>query len=219
MNLILFGPPGCGKGTHSEEIVKRFSIPAISTGNLFRKHLKEKTPLGQLADSYISAGKLVPDDVTAHMVKDRLEQEDAKNGFVLDGFPRTVPQAEALDTILTNLGRKIDAVVYLQVPDEEIIKRLSGRRFCPTCQNTYHILFNKPKKDGICDLDGTPLIIRKDDCEETIRERLNVYAKQTSPVVDFYNKRGVVYTVDGNEELPAVRGRIKQVLDTIVAKK
>ena len=219
LNLIIMGPPGCGKGTHSAFLSEYLSIPTISTGNLFRDHLKGKTPLGTLAGAFMNQGKLVPDDVTAAMVKNRLNDNDAMHGFILDGFPRTVPQANSLDNILATSSRSLDGVIYLNVPDEEIIVRTSGRRFCPHCQRTYHIVYNKPQKDGYCDADGEALIIRADDKEETVRERLMAYRKQTLPVIEHYRQRNLLREISGNDEVAIVRERMTNCCKELVLSK
>lgn len=219
LNLVLMGPPGCGKGTHSGCLSEFLSVPAISTGNLFRDHLKNKTALGAIAGAFINAGRLVPDAVTAAIVKKRLNDTDAMHGFILDGFPRTVPQADALDTILTVSSRSLDGVIYINVPDEEIIRRMAGRRFCPRCQNTYHILFNKPKKEGVCDLDGEKLIIRSDDKESTVKERLEAYRRQTLPVIEHYRQRGLLQEIIGKAQIDIVRERMMDSTRAIIRHK
>lgn len=219
LNLVIMGPPGCGKGTHSAFLCEYLSVPTIATGNLFRNHLKEKTPLGAIAEAFISQGRLVPDDVTAAMVKKRLNDTDVMHGFILDGFPRTVPQADALDTILAVSSRTLDGVIYLNVPDEEIIVRTAGRRFCPLCQRTYHIQFNKPKKEGICDADGEKLITRTDDQESTVRARLETYCKQTLPVIEHYRQRSLLQEISGNASVEVVRKRMITSCQSILLRK
>ncbi len=219
MNLVLMGPPGCGKGTHSEMLCKMLQIPAVSTGNLFREHLKNKTALGAIAGAFISQGRLVPDDVTAAMVKKRVNDSDAMHGFILDGFPRTVPQANALDAILTVSSRALDGVIYINVPDAEIIQRLSGRRFCPKCQRTYHVIFNKPKKEGCCDYDGEALITRADDNEATVKARLEGYRKQTLPVIELYRQRGILVEVNGMGSVDEVEERMIQGCQSLIQHK
>ena len=197
MNLILLGAPGAGKGTQAEVICKQLSIPAISTGNIIREALRNQTEMGLKAKSYIDAGQLVPDDVVIGIIKERLAEDDCNNGFILDGFPRTIPQAEALD----EMGVVIDKVIDIEVKDEDIVKRMSGRRTCPNCGNSYHLLYKKPAKDGVCDSCGSELVQRKDDYPETVLERLKVYHEQTEPLKDFYMKKGVLRVVQGQEEV------------------
>lgn len=197
MNLILLGAPGAGKGTQAEKICEKYGIPAVSTGNIIREALKNGTDMGLKAKSYIDAGKLVPDDVVIGIIKDRLSDDDCKNGFILDGFPRTIPQAEALD----NMGIVIDKVVDIEVPDDKIAARLSGRRVCLKCGATYHLEFKKPAKEGVCDVCGDELVQRKDDKPETVIDRLNVYHEQTEPLKDYYAKTGKLVIVEGQEEV------------------
>ena len=197
MNLILLGAPGAGKGTQAEIICDKAGIPAISTGNIIRAALKNGTEMGLKAKSYMDAGKLVPDDVVIGIIKERLAEDDCKNGFILDGFPRTIPQAEALDA----MGIVIDCVLSIEVPDEKIVTRMSGRRVCSACGASYHIEYKKPKTDGVCDLCGGALSIRKDDEPETVLDRLHVYHEQTEPLKDYYEKTGKLRTVVGQEEV------------------
>lgn len=197
MNLILLGAPGAGKGTQAEKICEKYGIPAVSTGNIIREALKNGTDMGLKAKSYIDAGKLVPDDVVIGIIKDRLSEDDCKNGFILDGFPRTIPQAEALD----NMGIVIDKVVDIEVPDDKIAARLSGRRVCLKCGATYHLEFKTPAKEGVCDVCGDELVQRKDDKPETVIDRLNVYHEQTEPLKDYYAKTGKLVIVEGQEEV------------------
>ena len=197
MNLILLGAPGAGKGTQAEVICKKLSIPAISTGNIIREALKNGTEMGLKAKSYIDAGQLVPDDVVIGIIRERLAEDDCKNGFILDGFPRTIPQAEALD----KMGITIDRAISIEVKDEDIVKRMSGRRVCAVCGNSYHTLYKKPAKDGVCDACGGELVQRKDDYPETVLERLKVYHDQTEPLKDYYEKKGKLRTVIGQEEV------------------
>ncbi len=189
MKIVLLGPPGAGKGTQAKSISNRYSIPHISTGDIFRKNISENTPLGIEAKSYMDNGQLVPDEVTINMVKDRLQQDDCKNGYLLDGFPRTVHQAEALDNFLTEREESIDTALLIEVPKEFILERMTGRRVCPSCGASYHIKFNPPTNDGKCDLCGSDVIQRKDDTEETVKERLDVYENQTQPLIDFYKTK------------------------------
>ncbi len=219
LNLVLMGPPGCGKGTHAAPLSEYLAVPAIATGNLFREHLKNKTPLGAIAGAFINLGRLVPDDVTAAIVKNRLNDNDAMHGFILDGFPRTVPQADALDTILTVSSRSLDGVIYINVPDDVIIKRIAGRRFCPKCQNTYHVVFNQPKVEGICDKDGEKLITREDDKQETVIKRLDAYRQQTLPVIEHYRQRGLLQEIQGDATLDVVSSRIMECCNNLLRKK
>ena len=193
MRIIFLGAPGAGKGTQAEVISKKYNIPTISTGNIIREALKNGTEMGLKAKSFIDAGKLVPDDVVIGIIKERLAKEDCANGFILDGFPRTIPQAEALD----KMGIAIDKVVEISVDDETIIGRMSGRRVCQDCGASYHIVNKKPAKDGVCDACGGALVQRKDDAPETVLDRLNVYHEQTEPLKDFYAKKGILRTADG----------------------
>ncbi len=197
LNLIILGGPSSGKGTHASFLGQTLGIPHISTGDLFRANISQQTPLGKIAQSYINRGQLVPDDITEGMVRERLSAADADHGFLLDGFPRTMPQVHALDEILAESSRKVDGVIYLNVPDEEIVCRSSGRRICPTCKASYHIAYKKPQKEGICDKDGTALIQRDDDTADTIRARLKAFHAQTAPLVDHFTKRNLLVEVSG----------------------
>ena len=197
MKLILLGAPGAGKGTQAEIISERLSVPTISTGNIIRAALKAQTEMGVKAKEFIDKGLLVPDDVVIGIVRDRLKEDDCKNGFILDGFPRTVPQAQALD----DMGIEIDKVIDIQVPDEKIVQRLSGRRVCGGCGASYHLLYKKPEKDGVCNLCGAQLVQRTDDREETVLERLKIYHEQTEPLVDYYRKKNKLVVVEGQEEV------------------
>lgn len=197
MNLILLGAPGAGKGTQAEVISEKLSIPPISTGNIIREALKNGTPMGLAAKSYMDAGNLVPDDIVIGIIKERLAEKDCENGFILDGFPRTIPQAEALET----LGVKIDRVISIEVPDEKIVTRMSGRRVCPKCGASYHVEYKKPSVEGKCNACGEELIQRKDDAPETVIERLRVYHEQTEPLKSFYEKLGKLKTVIGQEDV------------------
>ena len=197
MKLILLGAPGAGKGTQAEIISERLSVPTISTGNIIRAALKAQTEMGVKAKEFIDKGLLVPDDVVIGIVRDRLKEDDCKNGFILDGFPRTVPQAQALD----EMGVEIDKVIDIQVPDEKIVQRLSGRRVCGGCGASYHLLYKKPEKDGVCNHCGAQLVQRTDDKEETILERLKVYHEQTEPLVEYYKKKNKLTVVEGQEEV------------------
>ena len=208
MRLILLGPPGAGKGTQAKRVIEEFDIPHISTGDIFRKNIKEKTELGQKVEGLLAEGKLVPDELTIEIVWDRLDQEDCKNGFLLDGFPRTIPQAEALDEGLAKRGLKLDRVLNIDVDKDSLVKRLSGRRVCPSCGASYHIDNNPTKVDGICDACQTPVIQREDDKEETVLDRIKVYDSQTKPLVDFYNKQDLVYTVDGTLPIDEITNKL-----------
>lgn len=209
MNLILLGAPGAGKGTQAEKIVEKFGIPAISTGNILRAAVKDGTEMGLKAKSYMDAGGLVPDDVVIGIIKDRLEQDDCQKGFILDGFPRTIPQAEALE----EAGVVIDKVVDIEVPDEVITARLSGRRVCAKCANSYHMIYKFPKVEGICDACGGELIQRKDDAPETVQKRLVEYHNMTEPLKDFYGKLGKLVIVEGQEEVADTTALVFKALE------
>lgn len=204
VNLILMGLPGAGKGTQAEKINEEYNIPHISTGDMFRQAIKEGTELGTKAKEYMDQGALVPDEVTIGIVKERLSKDDTKQGFMLDGFPRTIAQAESLETILNELGQDIDYVVNVDVPEEKLVERLTGRRVCPTCGTTYHVVYNPPKEEGICDRDGSKLIQRDDDKPETVKKRLAVNIEQTQPLLDFYKDKGRLVTVDGDQSIDDV---------------
>ena len=197
MKLIFLGAPGAGKGTQAEKVSEKLGIPTISTGNIIREALKIETEMGLKAKSFIESGKLVPDEVVIGIIKDRLSEDDCQKGFILDGFPRTIPQAEALD----NMGIKIDRVIDIEVSDEKIAERMSGRRVCPDCGASYHVEYKKPQKEGICNACGAELIIRKDDKPEVVLDRLNVYHEQTEPLKDFYAEKGILKIVEGQEEV------------------
>ena len=204
MKIILLGPPGAGKGTQAKSISNRYSIPHISTGDIFRKNISEETPLGIEAKGYMDKGLLVPDEVTINMVKDRLTWEDCKNGYLLDGFPRTVAQAEALETFLNSRDENIDTALLIDVPMEFILERMTGRRVCGSCGASYHVKFNPTKVEGICDVCGSEVVQRKDDREDTVRERLDVYERQTQPLIDFYKEKNLLSTVDGTKAINEV---------------
>ncbi|NLU43201.1 MAG: adenylate kinase [Firmicutes bacterium] len=204
MRLILLGPPGAGKGTQAESLSATLGIPHISTGDMFREAVAAGTPLGREAKSYMDAGKLVPDEVTIGIVRERLDRPDARSGFVLDGFPRTVPQAEALDEILKDLSEKIDAVVCIDVPEDKLVRRLSRRRVCRGCGAIYHLETKPPGPDGRCTVCGGELYQRDDDTEETVRRRLEVYRLQTEPLIRYYEKRGLLRTVSGDKDIDSV---------------
>ena len=213
MNIIIMGLPGAGKGTQAAKIIKKYSIPHISTGDMFRLAIKNETDLGRQAKAFMDQGELVPDEVTVGIVKERLSQSDAKDGFLLDGFPRTVEQAEALNNIMSELGTQIDQTIYVEVPEEELMNRLTGRRICETCGATYHLVFNPPKTEGICDLDGGKLYQREDDNPETVQNRLEVNIKQTAPLLDFYKGLGVLATVDGSKDIEEVFENVDEILN------
>lgn len=209
------GLPGAGKGTQASEIIKKYPIPHISTGDMFRLAIKNETPLGNEAKSYMDRGELVPDEVTVGIVKERLSESDAKDGFLLDGFPRTVQQAEALNEIMDELGSKIESTIYVDVPEEELMNRLTGRRICEVCGTAYHLVFNPPKQEGICDLDGGKLYQREDDNPETVQNRLEVNIKQTQPLLDFYESQGVLSRVNGSQDIDKVFEDINKVLEKL----
>ena len=204
MNIVLMGLPGAGKGTQADKIVEKYAIPHISTGDMFRAAIKDGTELGLKAKSFMDQGALVPDEVTIGIVRERLSQPDCEKGFLLDGFPRTVPQAEALDSILEELGRPVEHTINVQVEKEELIARLSGRRICKTCGTSYHLVFNPPKVDGICDKDGGELYTRADDNPETVTNRLEVNMNQAQPLLDFYEAKGVLTNINGQQEISKV---------------
>jgi adenylate kinase len=212
MKIVLLGPPGAGKGTQAKQISNRYNILHISTGDMFRKNISEKTELGLKAQGYIDKGMLVPDELTIDIVKDRLENDDCKNGFLLDGFPRTVKQAEALDLFLNEKGNKIDSALLIKVPESSILDRMTGRRVCPKCGASYHIKFNPPKIAGKCNGCNSDIIQRKDDSEETVSDRLDVYNKQTEPLIEYYNSKKVLYAVDGTQDIDIVFENICDIL-------
>ncbi len=212
MRLILLGPPGAGKGTQAARLVKHFEIPQISTGDILRKAVKDGTELGTLAKQYMDKGELVPDEVVIGIIRDRLMEPDCQKGYILDGFPRTIAQAEALDGMLEEMGIRIDHVVNISVADEEIIKRLTGRRTCSECGAGYHILFDPPKQEGICDKCGGKLIQRDDDKEETIRARLDVYRHQTEPLIRYYEDKGLVRTIPGEGDMEEIFSAIRKAV-------
>ena len=213
MKIIMLGAPGAGKGTQAQMIADKYNIPHISTGDIFRANIKNNTELGKEAKKYMDQGKLVPDELTVKILLDRVAKEDCKNGYVLDGFPRTIPQAEVLDTELSKLGDHVDFAIDVDVPDENIIKRMSGRRACLNCGATYHITYIPPKKEGICDNCGQPLVIRDDDKEETVKNRLSVYHEQTQPLIEYYTKKNILKTVDGTVDMQDVFKAITAILD------
>ncbi|WP_025324268.1 adenylate kinase [Deferrisoma camini] len=212
MRLILLGPPGAGKGTQAKRLIERYGIPQISTGDILRAAVRDGTDLGKKAKQYMDAGKLVPDEVVIGIIEERLQEADCANGFILDGFPRTVAQADALNRVLANLGQAIDHVVSIEVPDEELVERLTGRRTCRGCGAMYHVKFSPPKAQGVCDKCGGELYQRDDDREETIRARLKVYHEQTAPLVEYYEKAGLLRRIPGQGSVDEIYARIEGVL-------
>ena len=212
MKIIMLGAPGAGKGTQAKMIAEKYGIPHVSTGDIFRANIKNGTDLGKEAKKYMDQGLLVPDELTVKILLDRVAQPDCANGYVLDGFPRTIPQAEVLDKALAELGEKIDYAINVDVPDENIVKRMSSRRACVTCGATYHIEHVPPKKEGVCDKCGAELILRDDDKPETVLNRLKVYHDQTQPLIDFYTAKGVLKTVDGTVDMKDVFNAITAIL-------
>lgn len=204
MRLILLGPPGAGKGTQAANIVDKYNIPHISTGDIFRKNIKEGTELGRKAKEYIDGGQLVPDSLTIALVEDRLKQDDATDGFLLDGFPRNISQAEALDTVLENMDTKLSSVINISVDPSILVERAVGRRICKNCGATYHIAFNPSKVEGVCDKCSGELYQRSDDNEETVSNRINVYSNETAPLIDYYTDKGVIINVDGQKDIDLV---------------
>lgn len=212
MKIIMLGAPGAGKGTQAKLIAEKYSLPHISTGDIFRANIKNQTELGMEAKKYMDEGKLVPDELTVKILLDRVANEDCKNGYVLDGFPRTIPQAEVLTKALGEMNDAIDFAIDVDVPDENIVKRMSGRRACVTCGATYHIVHVPPKKENICDKCGSELILRDDDKPETVLNRLKVYHEQTQPLIDYYTAKGVLRTVDGTKDMNDVFAEIVAIL-------
>jgi adenylate kinase len=214
MRIVLLGGPGSGKGTQAKKLTEKLGIPQVSTGDIFRAAVKEGTPMGLKAKEYMDKGELVPDDVVVGVVEERLAKPDLAAGFMLDGFPRTLPQAEALDTLLNDMEKPIDHAVLVDVPDDELMKRLTGRRTCRNseCGKMYHVMFNPPKKEGVCDACGSELYQRDDDSEATIRERLNVYAEQTAPLIDYYSEKGLLRRVEGVGPIDQIFGSIEEIL-------
>lgn len=212
MKIIMLGAPGAGKGTQAKRIADKWQIPHVSTGDIFRANIKNGTDLGKEAKTYMDQGLLVPDELTVKILLDRVAQEDCKNGYVLDGFPRTIPQAEVLDKALAELGDSIDYAIDVDVPDENIINRMSGRRACLSCGATYHIQYAAPKKDGVCDRCSSELVLRDDDKAETVQKRLGVYHEQTQPLIDYYTKKGILKSVDGTQDMEAVFQSIVSIL-------
>ena len=212
MKIIMLGAPGAGKGTQAKRIAQKYTIPHISTGDIFRANIKNGTELGKKAKEYMDQGLLVPDELTCDLVMDRIQQDDCKNGFVLDGFPRTIPQAEALDAALSKIGQKMDYAIDVDVPDENIVNRMGGRRACLSCGATYHVEFNPTKAEGVCDACGAQTVLRDDDKPETVQKRLNVYHDQTQPLIDYYAKAGVLREVDGTKNMEEVFNDITAIL-------
>lgn len=216
MNLVFLGPLGAGKGTQAQLLQEREGIPQISTGDMLRQAMVEGTELGRKAKAYVDRGELVPDDVMIGLIEERLRQPDTRRGFVLDGFPRTLPQAEALDRLLKAQGRTLDAVVYFKVSDETIIRRLSGRRVCRKAAHIFHLDSNPPRAPGRCDFDGSELFQREDDKEDTVRHRLEVYHRQTEPLVEFYRSRGILEAIDAEADIDVVYERLRRILSARV---
>lgn len=212
MRLVLLGPPGVGKGTQASAIVEKYNIPHISTGDIFRANIKEGTDLGKKAKEYMDKGLLVPDDLVVSIVKDRLTEEDCKEGFLLDGFPRTIMQADILEDELKDMGIKLDKVINIYADSEVLIERAVGRRICKVCGKAYHIKFNPPKESGICDLDGGELFQREDDTEETVAKRIEVYQKQTEPLISFYKEKGILSDINGTKPIEKVSNDIMEAL-------
>lgn len=212
MKIVMLGAPGAGKGTQAQMIAEKYQLPHVSTGDIFRANIKNGTALGMEAKSYMDKGLLVPDELTVKILLDRVAQEDCKNGYILDGFPRNIPQAEVLDKALAELGDKIDVAIDVEVPDENIIRRMSGRRACVSCGATYHIENIPPKKEGVCDKCGDALILRDDDKGETVKNRLDVYHEKTQPLIDFYAEKGVLKTIDGTKDMMDVFQEITEIL-------
>ncbi|WP_026525898.1 MULTISPECIES: adenylate kinase [unclassified Butyrivibrio] len=212
MKIIMLGAPGAGKGTQAKMIAEKYKVPHVSTGDIFRANIKNGTELGKKAKEYMDKGQLVPDELTVEILLDRVAQEDCKNGYVLDGFPRTIPQADVLDKELTKLGDKVDFAINVDVPDENIVRRMSGRRACLKCGATYHIEHIPPKQEGICDVCGSELVQRDDDKPETVQNRLSVYHEQTQPLIDYYNEKGILKSVDGTKDMQDVFSEITGIL-------
>ena len=212
MKIIMLGAPGAGKGTQAKKIAEKYQIPHISTGDIFRANIKNGTELGKKAKTYMDQGLLVPDELVCDLVVDRVKQEDCKNGYILDGFPRTIPQAESLDEALGQMGESPDYAINVDVPDEHIVNRMSGRRACVGCGATYHIVYAPTKKEGVCDVCGAELILRDDDKPETVQKRLSVYHEQTQPLIDYYKGKGILKDVDGTKDMDVVFQAITDIL-------
>ena len=215
LNLILFGPPGAGKGTQAERLQGDFQLPFISTGDMLRANVKEGTELGQQAQRFMDAGDLVPDELIVAMAAERLQEEDARDGFILDGFPRTLEQAKALDRQLSDLGRRVTTALLIDVPDDEVVRRLSGRRVCVKAGHNYHVEFDPPKHEGVCDQDGSKLVQRDDDKPGTVRKRLGIYHDQTAQLIPFYEERGLLRRFDGTRSPTEVHDHIRAVIATL----
>ncbi len=215
MNLILLGAPGAGKGTQAKMISEKYGIPQIATGDMLREAVAKGTELGKKAKEYMDRGELVPDEIVIGIVRERLQQPDCEKGFILDGFPRTLAQAEALDKMLEELGKKIDAVININVPEEEVVKRIAYRRTCRNCGAVYHLIYNPPKEDNKCDKCGGELYQRDDDKEETVRERFKVYREKTEPLIEYYKAKGILYEVDGTKDINSVFEEITKILESI----
>lgn len=211
-NLILLGPPGAGKGTQASRLVEEYGVPHISTGDILRSAVKNQTPMGLEAKKYMDAGELVPDEVVIGIVKDRLQEPDTEKGFLMDGFPRTIPQAEALDRMLDSIDRRVSRTIAILVDSEELVKRLSGRRICRDCQTPYHVYSNPSQKEGVCDKCGGELYQRDDDSEATVRNRLDVYERQTAPLIDYYDRQGLVTRVEGQKSPEQVYEDIREAI-------
>ena len=215
LNLILFGPPGAGKGTQAERLRKDFELPYIATGDMLRSNVTDQTELGKQAKAYMDAGDLVPDELIVAMAADRLAEDDAQDGFILDGFPRTIEQAQALEKQLSGMGRRVTAALLIDVPDEEVVRRLSGRRMCVKSGHSYHVEFDPPKHEGVCDQDGSRLVQRDDDKPDVIENRLRVYHDKTKPLVDHYDQLGLMRRIDGTREPADVHGHVRAVIATL----
>ncbi|MDM7203042.1 MAG: adenylate kinase [Thermodesulfobacteriaceae bacterium] len=213
MNIVFLGPPGAGKGTQAKILIDRYGIPQISTGDMLREHRAKGTPLGKKAQEYMDKGQLVPDEIILGMVKERLSQSDCEKGFILDGFPRNVAQAEALDALLSELNKKLDFALALIVPDELLVERLTGRRTCKSCGMMYHIKYKPPKVDGKCDVCGGELYQRPDDNEETVRNRLKVYHESTAPLIDYYKNKGILREIDGSKSIEEITAQLISILE------
>jgi len=212
MKIIMLGAPGAGKGTQAKKIAEKYQIPHISTGDIFRANIKNGTELGKKAKMYMDQGELVPDELVCDLVVDRIKQDDCKNGYILDGFPRTIPQAESLDAALSAIGEHVDYALDVEVPDENIVNRMSGRRACVGCGATYHVIYAPTKTEDICDVCGAKLILRDDDKPETVQKRLGVYHEQTQPLIDYYKKKSILQEVDGTKDLEEVFQAIVKIL-------
>jgi len=215
MKVLLIGPPGGGKGTQAKILIQKYNIPQISTGDMLREHVKKSTSLGQKAKKYMDNGELVPDALILDMMELRLNNQDCSNGYILDGFPRTIPQAEGLDHLLEKLNHKLDNVIIIDVPDDKIVQRMGGRRIHLNSGRIYHVLYNPPKIENIDDITGEKLSIRKDDVEETVRKRLNVYHNTTKPLIEFYNKKNILNSINGDNGIKTVSIEINKILTNV----